>query len=131
MSDTLFDDAPYRVEATTCGPGEQISADRRRTLRQADDIAAGRHPLTRGRMHPDAASADDRFADGRRCGNCRFRELLEDRRRTWPKCVRGDGVYLTHGAATDVRAWWPACQFHEWGDPISPDAARSGPQEDA
>lgn len=32
---------------------------------------------------------------------------------------------VTHGAGTDVAAWWPGCEDHTWGDPrLSPDAAR-------
>lgn len=129
MSDTLFDDTPFR--AIPDEPGvSQPSAGRRRTQRQYADLAAGRHPLTRGRLRPQAAGAADRAAQGRRCGNCQFRRLLEYRRRDWPKCVRGDGVYLTHGAATDCRAWWPACQFHEWGDSkLSPGGARYVPED--
>lgn len=109
-------------------PYAGLSADRRRTLRQAEQLGAGRHPLTRRPLHPEAAPADDRNAPGRRCGNCRFREVLGHHNKAFAKCVWTSGdvpLYLSHGAATDVRAWWPACPEHEWGETrLSPDAAR-------
>jgi hypothetical protein len=49
------------------------------------------------------------------------------RRRTYAKCVIDEAKQyprVSHGAGTDVRAWWPACKDHEWGDPLSDDAAR-------
>ena len=61
--------------------------------------------------------------------------------RTYPKCwlpakaAGADGslreVYprVTHSAASDVRAWWPACPDYSPGDSLSPDAARSIPEE--
>ena len=42
---------------------------------------------------------------GRTCGTCTHR-ILRGRHSTYPKCDRGP---ITNGAATDVRAWWPAC----------------------
>lgn len=100
----------------------ELSADRRRTLRQAEQVAAGVHPLTRGRLHPQAsreASRDDPKGLPFTCGTCPLR-------RPWgahgyPKCelsVPGAPTmaarfpYLTHSAATDVRAWWPACESY-------------------
>lgn len=115
---TLFPDL-VPIELPDAEPGEKLSADRRRTLRQRADVERGRHPLTGGRLssEPDV-----------RCGNCRFRELFGHHNRSYPKCTRADGLYLTHSAASDVRAWWPACTEHEWGaSRMSPDAMRSGP----
>lgn len=87
-----------------------------RTKRQAAMLAAGRHPLsavlTRPlRLHAQAAPADDRRAPGRRCGNCRFRTKNH---RGFPKCGFGDGVRVSHGEATDCRAFWSGCVDHEW-----------------
>lgn len=90
-----------------------LSADRRRTLRQRRDLDHGRHPLTRGLLHPDAAPVDDVSAPGRRCGNCRFRELLSSGNRSWPKCSNPRVGRISASAATDVRAWWPACRNHQ------------------
>jgi len=109
--DTLFDVAPYTAEAE---PIEAISADRRRTQIQAEKLAAGWHPLSgpeRGsiRLHKDAAPADDRKAPGLRCGGCKFRAVLDYHRRSYPKCVLPGTSRLTHGTASDVRSWWPAC----------------------
>lgn len=105
---TLFDGYDPPAE-----PAEQLSADRRRTLRQHTDIANGIHPLTRRAVHDD---------DRRTCGNCRHR-----RNNAWqyPKCWAHDGARATHSASSDVRAFWPGCHDHEWGAPaLSPDAAR-------
>lgn len=81
-----------------------VSDDRRRTIRQAADVKAGRHPLMTGPLHPQA----DRHAhrdDGKnlpfRCGSCVHRVDVG-----WPKC---DLTTMTASVASDVRAWWPAC----------------------
>lgn len=88
----------------------------RRTWRQAAMLAAGIHPLSavlslKLRLHAEAAPYGDHRALGRRCGNCAFRQ-----KNAWgyPKCVFGRGIRASHGAATDCRAWWPACPNHEW-----------------
>lgn len=128
-------------------PAPKLSADRRRTIRQAETLARGRHPLGGDkwhaylRLHPDAAPHDDRKAPGRRCGNCWYRRLIATNgNRLWPKCVFGAenptdadryGALprVTHGAGTDVRRWWPACVDHSYGDPaLSDDAARHVPE---
>lgn len=95
-----------------------LSADRRRTLRQHDDVRRGVHPLARVEptilMHPDA-DRDAVPGDGRtilRCGSCNWRRTLG-----YPKCMNPRGrkasPTLTHGPATDCRAWWPACTEYE------------------
>jgi hypothetical protein len=98
-------------------PIEKLSADRRRTLRQKADVSVGRHPLTRGKARPDLGT----------CGDCRFRVIYSRFPRIYPKCVGHGGIYDTRSAASDVRAWWPACERFEPGDPISDDAARWTP----
>ncbi len=116
MTDTLFPDLDFPA-APRLDPG--LSADRRRTLRQRAAVDAGRHPLTGGRLADDPAA---------KCGNCAYRQLIQHHDRTYPKCVVDGYERLSHSAASDVRAWWPGCPRHEWGDPkLSPDAARSGP----
>lgn len=129
------------------GPlGEPLSADRRRTQRQREQIDAGTHPLMGGPLHPMAApevcSPDAARNAPYTCGSCRFRELMRWHDRAYPKCLRDlyradqDGAAmvtrsvesitnLSHGAATDCRGWWPACRFYESGDKdLSPDASR-------
>jgi len=132
-------------------PVEKVSADRRRTLRQAAYVAAGIHPLTKGRLHPLASrnrDADSPKSDPYTCGSCYFRIVDKYHDRSYPKCwlpgpVRAyrkgrDGEWrwetiegaprATHSAASDVRAWWPACEQYVPGDSsLSPDAARSIP----
>jgi len=115
------------------------SADRRRTRRQKDAAANGAHPLSVALtgylgIHPDAD------LQGRKCGNCRFRELINRGARAYPKCTVPRGPFsqtlaypdapprFSAGSGTDVRRWWPGCPDHEFGDNmVSPDAARSGP----
>jgi hypothetical protein len=121
-------------------PVEELSADRRRTLRYLRLIQAGRHPFG-GLLHEHAAPVDDPHAPGRRCGNCWYRQLLSYHARTYPKCLLGieaptdsnpyghDGR-VAHSAASDCRAWWPACRDHSYGDPrLSRDAARNVPED--
>ena len=135
-----YDDPPPLPSAE---PG--LSADRRRTLRQTEQIRAGIHPLTGRPLH----EFGDRFAratDAKdlafRCGSCIFRSVFKYHDRSYPKCtwtgsLGADDVerwginvlpQVSHGAATDVRAWWPACRNYSAGDTsLSPDAARSIP----
>lgn len=119
MNETLFDVEPTPPPP----PAEKLSAERRRTIRQAEALARGRHPLGLAlgctiRLHDEAAPADDRTAPGRRCGNCKFRELFGYHTRSYAKCAVGyterrGYPRITHGAGTDVRAWWPACRDHQ------------------
>ena len=141
-SPTLFDVEPLQVE-----PAEKMSPDRRRTVRQRQLIAAGLHPLQvvagnrDARLHPNAApeicSPDAPKNRPYTCGSCRFRYVLRWHDGTFPKCVKDvvgtndmTAPSITHGAATDVRAWWPACRGYEPGDDISDDAARCIPGYD-
>ena len=97
-----------------------LSADRKRTLRQHQMVEQGIHPLTRQRTMPEWGT----------CGECRFRKVLSHHGGDFPKCTR-DPARLTHSAATDCRAWWPACHQFEQGDPkVSPDAMRVKPTAD-
>lgn len=135
MADTLFDTTPYAVELP---PEPKLSPDRRRTLRQEQAVANGVHPLGLAlrlpiRMHPDAPR--DRTSPGPRCGSCWYRRVLSYHNRSYAKCLFGvendtdqqPGIAprVSHGAGTDIRAWWPACTDYSPGDSgLSPDAAR-------
>ena len=133
---TLFDVAPAQVVPES----PKLNPDQRRRQLQMEKLAAGYHPITGMKLHPQAAAADDRTAPGRRCGTCRFREVLSYHNKTWPKCLnpgsRGaDEIELigpplvTHGAATDCRSWFPACVDHSYADrALSDDAARYVPE---
>ena len=140
---TLFEVDPTLVVPEPPKP----SADVRRRLGQYDTLAAGYHPLgvvesAFGglKLHEEAAPLNDRDAPGRRCGNCRFRAVLRYHRKAYGKCLfPGDSgadeidligpPRVTHGAASDCRAWWPACTDHTYGDPgLSEDAARCVPE---
>lgn len=134
----LFDgyEPPERPE------GPELSADQRRTRRQADDIARGIHPLAKTPIHPLASRHRDAASPKRdpfTCGSCYFREIVTWHNRSYAKCVLPNpsagadappsAIYTraTHSAASDVRAWWPACRDYSPGDNLSPDAARSIP----
>ncbi len=124
MTLALFDADP----APALPPPEPLSPDRRRTLRQHQAVENGVHPLAlvfgpAVRVHSDPA---------RRCGNCRHR--CPSGAHAYPKCLLGyqrtelppddhrrrsgqthavSMPRVSSGAATDVRAWWPACTDHE------------------
>lgn len=108
-----------------------LSADQKRTLRQAEGIRKGIHPLTKGPVH----EFGDKFAKSTdakdlafRCGSCVFRVVYRYHDKSIPKCRIDDGKRDTRSAGTDVRAWWPACPDYSAGDQsLSPDAARSIP----
>lgn len=123
-----------------------LSAGQRLTQRQQQNVANGVHPLTRGKLHPLASRARDASApkdDPFTCGSCYFRHVEKYHDRSYPKCflpdplAGADGlarpVYprVTNGPASDVRAWWPACPDYSPGARISPDAARSIPEEES
>jgi hypothetical protein len=121
----LFDmePAPGAAPAPPPAAADPVSAGRKLLARQGKQLTDGWHPLSGGRLHPDAAPADDRAAPGLRCGSCRYRELIYGGQNAYPKCTVGakrtadghplSGPRITHGAATDVRAWWPACRDYE------------------
>lgn len=115
----------------------KLSPEKRRTIRQAQALARGQHPVGVAlgftlRLHEQAAPVGDRSAPGRRCGNCRYRQLINPgTARPYPKCAVNDFARASHSPATDVRAWWPACTDHTYGDPaLGPDAARWVPPDE-
>lgn len=112
----LFDlpAATPRTPPARLTPGEQLRA------RQAQKISRGLHPLTRDGwppipLHKQASLTTD--GPRLRCGDCRFRQILGHHNRAYPKCVLpdrwGEPSRATHSTASDVRAWWPACQDYE------------------
>ncbi|HZB31246.1 MAG TPA: hypothetical protein VE465_13865 [Streptosporangiaceae bacterium] len=121
--DALFDVDPAAIVPPE--PTEKLSAQRRRTSRQTEALRGGRHPIGLAvgvplRLHPDAPPPGDKTAAGPRCGGCRFREATGHGKHPFPKCLRGwdgnprkDPPFASHGAATDCRAWWPACEHWE------------------
>lgn len=122
---TLFDADPYLVPPVAETPVAKLSEGRRRTLRQAEAIARGGHPL--GLVHPSVRVHPD--ANGRtaargnaperplRCGTCQFRTPIGGHSRDYHKCKwPNPDAYLyselprvSASAATDIRSWWPAC----------------------
>ncbi len=135
MSETLFDGWEPATREIRPSEDMTLSAGRRLTLRQAEQIADGIHPLTRGPLHALASrhrDADAPKTDPFTCGSCYFREAWRYHGKAFVKCAfgvtnEGASPRVSHGPATDVRAWWPACPDYSPGDRISPDAARSIP----
>ncbi|WP_062434901.1 hypothetical protein [Herbidospora daliensis] len=106
-------DALFHVDTPPPPPAAPKESDGvSRTRRQREALAAGHHPLslvlTRPlRLHDGAAPADDAHADGHRCGGCAHRTHAAHNGHRYPKCdIPGR---FSNGAATDCRAWWPAC----------------------
>lgn len=133
MSEMLFDG----YEPAEPVPEVKLSPGQRLTQRQAADIAAGRHPLTRQPIHELASRHRDATSpktDPFTCGSCWFRVVVRYRGKSYPKCVfdpRRDAddtldkyTRVSHSTATDVRAWWPACRDYSPSDSLSSDAAR-------
>jgi len=113
MNDVTLPGMPYLPPTFEVPKG---SAGQRLTERQASDVRQGRHPLTGGKLHEQAdtgAKVGDSKALPFRCGSCIHRILLRHHDTTYPKCERSE---MTHGGATDVRAWWPACP--QWEDSL-------------
>lgn len=91
---------------TAPDPLDGLGADARRTARQRADLARGVHPLT-GRPLL-AADLSGEVPPGPTCGDCAKRYTFRYHNRSYGKCEeRGD----TRGAASDCRAWWPACDL--------------------
>jgi hypothetical protein len=143
MTETLFEGwEPVAVPPPPTDPRSGLSADRRRTLRQAEQIAAGIHPLSGGPLHELASRHRDATApksDPFTCGSCWFREQFRPGNRVVAKCTFGltnehryvtDGPRISGSVATDVRAWWPACRDYSPSDRLSSDAARYVPADD-
>lgn len=118
MTEPLFDGYEPDPDAIPPTRPDGMSAGQLRTVRQAAAIRRHVHPLALVDpaivMHRDGntdATRDDP-GPGPHCGDCHFRRLVGGHDRDYPKCTaRGDKL-MTHGAATDVRAWWPACTHH-------------------
>jgi hypothetical protein len=147
VSETLFDGWEPEVREPRPSEDMSLSPGLRLTLRQAEMVTNGVHPLTRGPLHPLASKHRDADApkdDPFTCGSCYFRNSADYHNRSYAKCwlpgpktgqeIKYGAVTVTvgyprvtHGAASDVRAWWPACPDYSPGDSLSPDAARSIP----
>ena len=79
-------------------PVEQLSPDRKRTIRNNNMIAAGIHPATKMPL----------AGNGEKCGTC----VAAYKVNKWWKCGL---VPLTFGPGTDIRKSWPACVKWEEG----------------
>jgi len=123
----LFDAEEYRRPLPP--KPEKLSAGRRLTIRQQQDIARGWHPLS----HTTRDGLKLAPAGTGTCGTCRFRSPSSGDG-TWPKCkfgayeetrtgFEGRTYTLTHyprassSAATDCRAKWPACTDYQKENP--------------
>lgn len=99
-------------------PKEELTRGERRKRLIASRIGTGVHPLGRPvLLHPDV-SRDPKDRSGPRCGDCKFRQLVEYHDRKWPKCWYPSVEEYPHPRDTncessDIRAWWPACRDFE------------------
>lgn len=92
----MFDLPP----APAVTPG--MSAGRRRTIRQRESLAAGRHPATGLPLR----------TEGGFCGSCSHHVVIDRGNRSWHKCeVHRLGT--SSSAASDIRVSWPACTRFE------------------
>lgn len=82
-----------------------LSAGARLTARQHALVERGIHPLTKEQARPDLGT----------CGTCVHRVQRGGTATAYPKCDH-PGTPISKGAATDVRASWPACHRHEARD---------------
>jgi hypothetical protein len=112
---------------------ERQAANIRQGLHPLGDLPGGPRHYGIVHLHPDASRATSRQdapAGALTCGRCVHRQLVHGGARDYPKCTVGRQVHRspagdppgsaegirtipgpreTHGARTDVRAWWPAC----------------------
>lgn len=103
VADPMLPGMPTAPERTE---GDKRTRDRARTARQRRDVSAGVHPLLGGPVYPDRGT----------CGTCVHRYVVTWHSRSYPKCeLRGE----SHGAASDCRAWWPACTAHKPRDTVA------------
>lgn len=101
----LFDE-PEPVVAVD--PYAGMGRDAKRTAKQLESIAAGIHPGTHMRLHPEAAAG--KTGDGLRCRDCdhlyrktgHFQGAFLKCEVT---CIRND----VQSTGPDMRGWWPAC----------------------
>lgn len=113
MTEYALFDIPEDQYVTPPEPENPSRSERRKRLVNAR-ISQGTHPLGYISLHPDAPQ--DREAPGPRCGDCIHRVAIRHHDKSYPKChypttVGGQTRHLrdTHGEASDIRAWWPAC----------------------
>lgn len=127
----MSDDALFGMDPTPLpSPGQSL------TRRQAAAIAARSHPLslplgTHLPLHPDAVADPDERVGGPRCGGCAFASSLDYHNRRYLKCLAAvpnggpapGPSRLSHGTATDLRRWWPACRDWQPRDGDDPPGA--------
>jgi hypothetical protein len=99
----LFDPDPWTLPTTEQPVVVALSADRRRTLANRARIAAGQHPATRAPLLSGGQAT---------CSTCAHAHHLQHHNRSWWKCDR-HRLGMSHSAASDIRASWPACTLYE------------------
>lgn len=79
-----------------------MSADRRRTIRNREALAAGIHPATRSPLR----------TEGGFCAGCLHHFVVDRGHRRWHKCEL-HRLGPSASAASDIRLSWPACTRFE------------------
>lgn len=87
---------------------EGLGKDARRTLRQADQIAAGINPGSLLPLHAEAATGRD--GPGLRCRDCRHLYRTGAGNSEFLKCDQVGQRHSRGSWGPDLRAWWPACR---------------------
>lgn len=85
----------FRLEFGVTPPEKDLSPQKRRTIRNRELIARGIHPCTRVPL----------ARNGETCGTCALSAWKRMGNRYF-KC----SLNMTSGPATDIRAFWPACE---------------------
>lgn len=102
MSDRgLFDLDTFTV-AVPIEERVKLSADRRRTIRNAEALERGEHPTTRRPVRADLGT----------CGDCAHHLVTNDCAKRYHKCR----FTQTRGASSDIRVSWPACDRFDADD---------------
>lgn len=103
----MFDLDPYiETPEPDHQPTKGESATRSLTRRRNEMLAAGVHPATRLKAHPELGT----------CGTCANAVQVHGGARRYWKCKL---LPITGGPGTDLRLKWPACHNFEANQPES------------
>ncbi len=81
----------------------EVSATRRRTIRNNSLLAAGTHPATLQPVQRDTTNT---------CGTCVHHVVVHHHNNYFHKCEQ-HRLGKSHSGASDIRVGWPACTLHQ------------------
>lgn len=91
------------------GPGDDLSADQRRTKENQRLLSIGVHPAT----HRPLLKGMNENGEPHTCGECIFHHRYSHHSRSYHKCEL-HRLGESHSAASDIRISWPACERFEF-----------------